>query len=235
MGFYDCRCMLTGVSLKGADSVLVPLQENGGTLSPVGLGIKGSYNRLGSIDMIDEDAGTEALLRFFRERLARREFVVDPDYLPGSTLESTEQLLGLFERNMNDSPRAALLNGKQIVFGLISTSVWQAIVLAQAPTSVKLEDVFGGSLLPQGIYGTTNGTLQAQVRDLACVKDFMASRSVGWTKTEADCQHYDEEMRQFLSEARQTFSDCPPVLEGLLEYEREVEDLLKEEDEEDDE
>jgi hypothetical protein len=55
MGFYDCRCMITRISLRGARAVLVPiilLSQSENRYAPFGLGIKGTYNRLGSIDMI---------------------------------------------------------------------------------------------------------------------------------------------------------------------------------------
>jgi len=63
MGFYDCRCMATGVSLKGADAALVLLHRAAGEYAPISLAIKGNYNRLGAIDGVDEDANTRLVLR----------------------------------------------------------------------------------------------------------------------------------------------------------------------------
>src|SRR4051794_22109502 len=50
MGFYDCRCAVTGVGLKGADAVLVLLQEDAGRYRPMALGMAGHYNRAGAVD-----------------------------------------------------------------------------------------------------------------------------------------------------------------------------------------
>ena len=114
MGLYDCRCMITGVSLKGADAVLVTLQRPCGDYFPIALAIKGNDNRLGSIDGIEEDTNSRLVLEFFQAELQTGEFVVDEEYsrarryYPISTIET---LLQAFERNINDNPRAALLVG----------------------------------------------------------------------------------------------------------------------------
>ena len=73
MGLYDCRCMISGVSLKNASAMLVLLQESRGALMPIALGIKGSYNRMGTIDGIEQDANTAAILKFFRDLQASGE------------------------------------------------------------------------------------------------------------------------------------------------------------------
>ena len=40
MGFYDCRCMLTGLALDG-DATLVMLRRAGDAYRPIALGIAG--------------------------------------------------------------------------------------------------------------------------------------------------------------------------------------------------
>jgi len=115
--------MITGVSLKGADAVLVPLQRRCGVYSPIALAIKGNYNRLGSIDGTEEDANSRLVLEFFQAELQTGSFEVEEEYLsacgyyPISTIET---LLQAFERNINDNPRAAVLSGLPIIFALIS-------------------------------------------------------------------------------------------------------------------
>src|SRR5262245_36531671 len=105
MGFYDCRCMATGVSLKGADAALVLLQQAAGQYAPVALAIKGNYDRLGSIDGIEEDANTRLVLRFFLGGLQSGAFRVEEDSLTADEcfpIRTVEDLLHGFERNMND-------------------------------------------------------------------------------------------------------------------------------------
>ena len=83
MGFYDCRCMVSGVSLKGADAALVLLQQAGEAYRPIALAIVGNYNRLGSIDGIEEDANTKLVLEYFLGKLRSGAFAVDVDYFQG--------------------------------------------------------------------------------------------------------------------------------------------------------
>jgi len=114
MGFYDCRRMVTGVSLKGAGAALVLLHQSSDQYVPMALAVKGNYNRLGSIDGIDEDANTQSALRFFQEGLRSDAFIVDEEYLRGHgcfPIQTIEDLLQGFERNMNDGERIAVLNG----------------------------------------------------------------------------------------------------------------------------
>jgi hypothetical protein len=83
MGFYDYRCSLTGISLKTCDAVLLPLANEAGKFHPVTLGIKGCYNRLGSIDMIEENENTACILGFFLEGLESGEVGFDEDCIEG--------------------------------------------------------------------------------------------------------------------------------------------------------
>lgn len=81
MGFYDSRCMITGVSLKGAWTSLVLLEPVQGVLQPVSLACTGEYNQLGSMDSIDETESTKVLFDYFAAKLKIGEFVVDEEYL----------------------------------------------------------------------------------------------------------------------------------------------------------
>ena len=232
MGFYDYRCMLTGVSLQGEHAVLVPLFEDGGALAPVAFGIKGSYNRLGAIDNILEDANTAAILKFFLGKLATREFVVDEDYLRGHSafpITHIEQLLAGFERNVTEYPRAARLNDNPVLYGLISQSVWQAIAEAALPFPSNRnvhQDLFAGSPIAAAIYGGRIGDLTTHAKELAAVMALMSSRDIAWSAPQEHDQWYVREMIQFLSEARAAFGDCPAVLEGLRAYERAVAEVI---------
>lgn len=117
MGLFDCRCMITGVSLKGAKAALVLLQQSADQSRPFALAIKGNYNRLGSIDGIDEDSNTQLVLRFFLASLRSGTFAVDEDDLRGHRcfpIRTIEDLLQGFERNMNESSGAAVLKGNRL-------------------------------------------------------------------------------------------------------------------------
>jgi hypothetical protein len=222
--------MISGVSLKGASTLLVPLQEIDGALAPIALGIKGTYNRLGSIDGIEADANTAAVLKFFLGRLASGEFVVDADYLRREKLfpiATIEQLLQAFERNINDHSQAALLNRRPVVFALIGNSIWQSIVEAETLRILPLETVLGSNSVATQIYGKGTYPVRDCVAELDCISNFLDSRNLLWQSAGDPAQHHFDDMQTFLNAAKEKFRDSEMLLAGLRRYESEVQDLLR--------
>jgi hypothetical protein len=222
--------MISGVSLKGASALLVPLQEIDGALVPIALAIKGRYNRLGSIDGIEADANTSAVLKFFLDRLASGEFVVDADYLRKEKLfpiATIEQLLQAFERNINDHSQAALLNRRPVVFALIGNSIWQSIVEAETLRILPLETVLGSNSVATQIYAKGAYPVRDSVAELDCISNFLNSRNLPWQSAGDPGQHYPDDMQAFLNAAKEKFRDSEMLLAGLRAYEGEVQELLR--------
>jgi hypothetical protein len=226
--------MITGVSLKGTHAALVLLQQAGAVHHPIALAVKGAYNRLGSLDGIHEDANTALILRYFLERGQRGEFVVDADYLRAQhyfPFENVELLLVAFERNINDNPQAAVLNGRPVVFGLIALAVWDAIVSSSpplsGPTATVFQRLFKGMPAAEGIYRGNVAKVTGHLQELAGAHGFLAGRGLTWRPAEDPSQHHSDDMRAYLEAARQAFRDSPPALQGLKDYEAEVAELLK--------
>jgi hypothetical protein len=243
MGFYDCRCMITGVSLKGVDAVLVPLQQLGTSFLPICFAIKGNYNRLGSIDGIEEDANTNLVLDYFLDKFQAGEFVIDldylsyPDYYPILTVEN---LLNCFERNLNDGPEMATLNGREILFALICRPVWDALVQLEPFLRQSFGDVFRqqffaevfGHLfadieVTEAIYGGRVDSISSHLCELSAVSNFLVSQGVAWKPSPSSGQDYSDDMREYLEEAKRTFGNSTVILNALKEYELEVSDLLQ--------
>jgi hypothetical protein len=225
MGLYDCRCIITGVSLKGSDAALVPLQGLGGVWSPIACAIKGTYNRLGCIDGVEEDANAQAILVFFLHKLVSREFVVDVPYLRSHDyypIRHVEHLLAAFERNINDNPEAAVLYGQPVVFALICRAVWDEIAQASMPSASSASAM----ALPVNIYGDNLAPVAAHMHELWAVHDFLLRRKLSWQPADNPEQHYAREMMEFLVAAKRMFSDSPSVLNGLSQYEQAIADLL---------
>jgi hypothetical protein len=235
MGFYDCRCMATGVSLKGADASLVLLQQEGAGYQPIGLAVKGNYNRLGSVDGIKQDANTELLLRYFLDKLNQGRFVVDAAYFRSHgcyPITNIEQLLAGFERNINEG-NYAMLDGRPVVFALISRAVWDGIAndgrpARESPTAL-FQSLFKDVAIAAEIYGGSLASVWVHLQEQAAVSAFLADLGLDWKQADAGGQDYPEEMRQYLQEARLAFSNCAVVLKALNDYEREVSDLLGDE------
>jgi hypothetical protein len=235
MGLYDARCMITGVSLKGSQAALVLLQQVEAAYQPIALAITGQYDRLGSIDMIDEDENTEIILQYFLDQLAANTFVADAEYLRSHEaypIETTEQLLRGFERNMNDHSEGAVLHGKPVVYALIAAAVWDAIAKSAKPPSrddrAAIWELFGGGPVAREIYSTfLADDLSGHIRAFAGVSTFLTARGIPWTPPDDFSQHYCDEMMQYFEQARATFHDSPAVLKGLQAYRREIADLLE--------
>jgi hypothetical protein len=228
--------MATGVSLKGADAALVLLQQATGEHVPMALAIKGNYNRLGSIDGVEEDANTRLVLRFFLDGLQSGAFRVDEEYLASHRcfpIRTIEDLLQGCERNMNDGPGHAVLHDQPVVFGLVARAVWDTIAQA-APTpnesvSAVFQRLLGVSSVGAAIYGGVLGEVAGHIGELAAVDAFLRGRGLAWQPTEGGGQDYPEEMRQYLAEARQAFADSATIMTALRRYEEAVAELLEDE------
>ncbi len=234
MGLYDCRCMVTGVSLKGAGAALILLQQAGDSHHPIALAIKGNYNRLGSIDGIRQDVNTVLILKYFRRKLKEGSFVVDADYFRDHgcyPISGIERLLTCFERNINDYFNAAVLEGRPVVFALICRAVWHAIARAgpemRETSSARFRRLFADVTAAEEIYWRSEARVSKQLKEMSAVSHFLAERGMSWRPADHPGQHYPEDMRQYLAEARHTFSGAAVILDGLRAYEREVRDLLK--------
>ena len=139
--------------------------------------------------------------------------------------------MGLYiERNINDNHTAAVLRGEPVVFALISRAVWKAIARAAGPPKAGPEAlrVFRGSPVAAGIYGDLTA-LAGPLGELVAVDDLLARRGLAWAPPADPGQHYSEEMREYLEEARRKYADSPIVLAGLDDYEGEVGELLEDE------
>jgi hypothetical protein len=228
--------MVTGVSLKGADTVLVPLRQSADKYVPLMLAFKGNYNRLGSIDGIGEDANTRLVMNFFLEKLRTGEFTVEEESLRSSDcfpIKTIDDLVQGFERNINDGAGSSVLNGESVVFALIARAIWDGIARA-APTRAEsiptlFERLFEASPAASQIYAGRLEAVTAHIRELGAVDLFLTKRRLSWQVSEGMGQDSAGEMRQYLEEARQLFSDSPTILAALRDYEHEVGDLLKDE------
>ena len=136
MGFYDCRCMITGVSLKRMTTIAVVLQRQGNRYVPATCGVDGGYDRYGSFDGIYDNDNTARILTYFQEQLRAGAFVINEAYFRVADrypLNDIELLLWGFERNLNDGPGAAMLREEPLFCALICGVVWDALVGAALP------------------------------------------------------------------------------------------------------
>ncbi len=232
MGFFDARCMVSGVSLKGSQAALVLVQQTEAAYHPIALAITGQYDRLGSIDGVAEDENTALVLQYFLDQLATGALVVDREYLEeGKTfpIRPIERLLRCFERGMNDGPDLPR-SDRSVVFALVASTVWNAIVSAAPKPSgddrTTFDRLFKGVPTATEIYSGRLDDVTRQLHELAAISEFLAAHQLPWTPTTGHGQHYSDDMREFLTEARAAYHDSAVLLNALERYEEDVSDLL---------
>ena len=250
MGFYDCSCMITGVSLHD-DATLVVLRRIGQNYLPITLGIAGTYDRLGGIDGVHEDLNTELVLRYFFDRYRDGRFFAKDQTrtFDGDSLTSDshiEELLQLIERThvaiddeiLDDGiyPASTVLDSDMVVFALIAQPVWDAIVDAASepdrPLDRQFERLFGPASTAAEIYEGRLPELVTALNHLAAINDFVEAHGLRWAPapepsqrypTDYGCQHGDE-IKEFLDRAKRDYQDEPVILTGLARYEQQLMD-----------
>ncbi|MFB7720053.1 hypothetical protein [Nocardia sp. NPDC056100] len=240
MGFYDCNCMVTGVSLGPVDATAVVLRRQGAEYRPIALGIAGTYDRLGGIDGVEEDLNTELIVRYFVERHRAGRFFAENQVNDGEEFGAEvdiEGLLQLIERThlsfVDDFYAAStVLDGDVIAFALIAQPVWDAIVDG-APASdqspeQRFHGVFGQASAAAEIYADRLTELAVPLHQLTAINDFVVAHGLRWAPPSEPAQRYPgdygsqhfEEVREFLDQAKKDYRDDPVALTGLAAYER---------------
>ncbi|MFH5229298.1 hypothetical protein [Antrihabitans spumae] len=236
--------MLTGISLIDR-AVLVVLSSDDDSYRPISLGVPGTYDRLGSIDSVQPDTNTVLVTEYFHDRLRDGRFVVHPtEWVGDPPFAEIEELLYLFERNelvyTGMGPPVAELDGALIVFALFAERVWNRLCANTRSSRESGVDVFrrvfGTSSPADEIYRGRISDVDTELRELAKIGTFIAERAMSWAPagevsqrypTEMRGQYHEDDAREFLREARLDYHDCPAVLAGLDEHERDIEEYFE--------
>ncbi|MFE7801887.1 hypothetical protein [Nocardia sp. NPDC057440] len=240
MGFYDCRCMVTGIGLDGIGATAVLIRRNGDVYQPISLGIAGNYDRSGAVDGVTEDLGTDVLLRYFLDRLSDGRLVLDlgaTEFDRESPPADIDELLWCFERNcldIDDEPAAAaIFDGSPILLALIAQPIWDGVTAAAIAD--RFENAFPDSPTAWDIYRDHPSELSVPAGQLRAINDLLAARGMAWASpahnaqrypTDYGGQHDSEDLRRFLDEARRDYHDLPIVLSAIESYEKKIRDLL---------
>ncbi|MFF2554784.1 hypothetical protein ACFVUS_27535 [Nocardia sp. NPDC058058] len=240
MGFYDCNCMVTGVSLKPVDATAVVLHRRGAEYRPIALGITGTYDRLGGIDGVEEDLNTDLIVRYFVEQHRVGRFFAENQVNDAEEFGADvdiEGLLQLIERThlsfVDDFyPASTVLDGDAIAFALIAQPVWDTIANSasasnQSPQQ-QFQGVFGQSSTAAEIYADQLPELTLPLHQLTAINDFITAHGLRWAPPSEPDQRYPgdygsqhfEEVKQFLNQAKHDYREDPVALTGLAAYEQ---------------
>lgn len=241
MGFYDCRCMLTGVSVDFVGATAVILRCTAAGYEPVALGLSGEYDGYGTIDGIPDDGNSTLVYEYFARESRSGRFTarIHPleDLVEFDDDFNLDALIGLIESSWSLSPTfegddfevlpLAVLDGDPLVFALIAQPIWDAV--AAVPGEASLHAAFGEATVPQEIYGSHLADVDRQLRDFAAVHAFVRAHQLRWAPPADPAQRYPTEMgsqrdndenAEFIAQARADYRDSPVLLAGLDAYEK---------------
>lgn len=224
MGLFDYRCMISGLSLKSSKTTLILLEKAGDNYLPIALPVFGQYNRLGAIDMIEENKNTKDILTFFQSKINSGEIKVDWEevYWQGEFLkkiENIEQLFTAIERSVTMEYDCVTLNKQRIEYSLINTRIWNEIVCFDFENKEP-------NLIPsktwKEIYNQPNSDYDYLEHQFKKAQNFLNKHNLKWTPPNDSGQHYDEEVNDYLEQAKSKFIDEPLMMNGILAYEKEL-------------
>ncbi|KAB7756162.1 hypothetical protein [Mycolicibacterium mucogenicum] len=231
MGFFDCKCMLTGVSIDFVGTMAVVLRHAPTGYEPVSLGLSGEYDGAGHLDGLRADPGTELLYDFLQGCLHSGRFVTTYGYNESDLDDSyrLDAMFGLIENYwMEDGYQqpTAVLDGAPLVYATIAQPIWDAIATTAASGPATLHTVFGDNPIQHEIYGAHAVEVDAQLQELARIADFVSARGLRWAQPFDPEQRYptdgeqrgDDQNAAYVAQARLDYSDSPALLAGLDDY-----------------
>ncbi len=198
MGFWDVRCMATGLSLHFADTncatfLLVGSADSGGSVydsdyQPLALPLRGTYNRLGSIDLTDESLGTKNakhLREFFAATI--RDGRLTSDFHDLERGDPLETVLLIAERTTSEGGSHGLLDGHALTLGFVCEAAFETVASSQA--AIEHEPAYEPLFME--IYPSRQkfGKAAEQFERFA---NFMDHQELAWYPDFDGCQHYEE-------------------------------------------
>ncbi|ORA64079.1 hypothetical protein CCUG63695_01362 [Mycobacteroides franklinii] len=243
MGFYDCNCLVTGVSLLYQDAALVILRRIGETFTPITLALHGTYDMQGTISA-DADAHSALVLEYFMDRYDDGSFIAAddttrPEYRIPPTRDHIQSLVDVIERtttcsevNTSFGPGggghkpSTLLDGDFIVHALIAQPVWDAIARYNEAPWQSAEEQFSHVLhdsASRQIYGGQIADLTVRIDELARVDSFLVKYGMAWNPPGSTAcrypstysDHEDSDVRAWLDRARADYQGLPWMLAAI--------------------
>jgi hypothetical protein len=225
MGFYDYRCLASGVSLKGQPTAFVILEQGGDTFVPCSVPVVGAYDRLGAIDNVIADENSARLLRAFQAttaQIARIDWeAIDLEPLP---LSRFDDLARAFDRALIDGVSAIECDGTVLSYSLLHRDVLQTIVSDAVATDADdtttlLQRVIGTAAFPTRVYGAAAAAndviLRRELAELLQLNTWLAVHGIPWAPPSDPEQHFGSDTERFVREAEQRFANDPRLVATL--------------------
>lgn len=247
MGLFDFRCPLTGLSLRASKAVHIALVAvTPERWAPLSLPIRGTYDRLGSIDFVTPD-GLTALFVVGFARMVKAGRVLAPyatrEFPAFARAPGLETLLKQFALVNTDSVRATssfTLDGRPMRQMLIQADAFEALapdVPTRAPGYEALEqqlqaapiDPLAREMFEEVIIGDDALRLQASVAlaRVTALDAWLAARGLPWAPGDQLGQYDNPTDLEFALAARPGLAAHPALLrvidDTIARLEREAE------------
>jgi hypothetical protein len=241
MGFYDVRCGVSGLSTRAARVRLILLRQEPAGLVPVALPVTGTYDRLGCIDNIQPSWNADLLLLGLQSLIHDGAITIHWEtfsYRP-QPLKTLEQVLSPIERGCTMDMTTVTCEGRPLRFMLVIERVYDAVVatvtgnrtarwagvqdaaLRTLPLGDLLERAFQGVAPAPALYELLGAATAAEeTRARADLMRFIQFRTFldqrhRWSYGANPGQHYDDDERAFVAEAKERFSLQPHLLAAV--------------------
>ncbi len=238
MGFFDANCMITGLSLSSARATAVILRRATGVDVPTSAGIHGTYDRYGTIDLIEEDAASDRVVDYFVDAARVGSFIGEvyeqaepfgPDWDPSDRdIEGLLRVLtdsDLYAEDGSQTP--ATLDGDLVTFALIASTVWESVCagghrVPDGPPSLPVR-AFGATSLAAHLEAAPSAEVDASLRELITVGATLVDVGLHWASVfdpdqrfpSDGRQHDDEIIVDAVATARRRYRDQPAILAGV--------------------
>jgi hypothetical protein len=241
MGFYDVVCGISEVSLLGQEADLILVRETKKGWRPVGLAVRGTYNRLGSIDVSDS-SWTKTYWSGVQKLLASKKLELDEE------AEDLEEFFACVERTAIGE-NCVRFEGEALGFMLIQADVCDALIETaeeEGTQASDLEDLPVEDLVARAFQGvepgpslvkvlTANRNVAGKAKDelvrLLQIQAWMAKHKATWGVSDEAGQHGGEEIEESLAKAKKHFAKAPLLLAAVERCRENVADLIEDEEE----
>lgn len=248
MSVHDVRCMVSGISLLGAQTALILLSRSpeASAWQLAGLPLWGVYLGTGTLEEVNHGANAELLLEAFAEAAAANELRIDWEQLGMAAFpfDCIEDILMLLACARIHAPEAVIWGQEVVSYALVEAH-FGAALMSREPvglSDLKIEElpdvVFAKAACGQRIYSRLSARSLKQkcqfglsFLGLAAFAEQLEDQQIEPAGPFFVAEPGQKE--RWLAAALETFAEAPDIVEALEEYaasEREEEDVESLED-----
>lgn len=246
MGSYDYRCLLSGISLRGADCVAIVIQREGQGWQPASLPMRGRYNGYGAIESRFRERSylDDQATRSFEDAVGEGRIKLDTEAAfqwRRSDREGLDRMVATIER-ATTGHGTVVFSGRRVAHTLMDATFFDAVCAelaeTQESTSALLERVLPTALgrwwygdLAESPIRDVQSQLRRGLLQVAAVSAWMQQHGIEWATPPVfdgpGEQHYENQILASYRAARSRFAEEPwsrDVFDGIGQR---IEDVMR--------